>query len=711
MESTQTEIKVRGMDCGDEVAAIKESLLKLNGVIAVEPNIIQAKVLITHVSSILVTDLETLIETTGVSVEKRSAEKPSGINFRDLRSLFIAGSGALLSIGLLGQKFGNWSTNVTSILFLLATLVGSTFLIPKAYRSLKALRLDMNVLMCIAVLGAIVIREFAEGAAVAFLFSLAEWLESLSLERARRAIQSLLKLVPDTAFLKKDGSSREVPIAEIKVGDILLVRSGSRIPLDGEVTAGSSFVNQAPLTGESVPVSKKVGDKVLAGSINGEGSLEISVTKTQENTKLAEIVRLVEEADKKRAPTQRFVDKFAQIYTPAVLVISVLLLLIPPLLLGGEWNTWLYRSLVLLVIACPCALVIATPVSIVSGLTSMARRGVLIKGGAGLESVGTLRALAVDKTGTITEGKPSLRKIIPLNSRTENEILEIAASIDVHSTHPLARAVVAHAQKLGVKAPKSEGYQSISGRGAEAAIDKHIYFVGNHRFAHENAVCTPELESLLKTLEAEALSVIVVGHRPHAGCKGEIFGVLGVGDSVRMEAKQSVLEIKKAGIEKVVMLSGDNQQTVDAIARMVGIDEGYGDLLPTDKVLRIKQLKERYGSIAMIGDGVNDAPAMASATIGIAMGGTGTDTAIEAADLTLMQDKLFGVADAITMGKRTLNIIRFNTVFALATKLIFLGLSIGGLTSLWLAIAADTGATLFVIANALRLLRFNKSSS
>jgi Cd2+/Zn2+-exporting ATPase len=334
----------------------------------------------------------------------------------------------------------------------------------------------------------------------------------------------------------------------------------------------------------------------------------------------------------------------------------------------------------------------------------MAKKGILIKGGDALEAIGKLKALAVDKTGTITEGSPKVLQIYSMNGRKEEELLSIAASIDTHSTHPLAKAVVSEAESRGLRIPESLDYRSVSGRGAEAAIDGHIYFVGNHRYAHDYAVCTDELERRLESLEDQAQSVVVVGHRPHLDCPGEILGVLGLGDSIRVDAQEAVRALHQAGIRNVVMLSGDNQRTVNAISKQVGIDEAYGDLLPDDKVSKIKSLKERLGSVAMIGDGVNDAPAMATATLGIAMGASGTDTAIETADVTLMQDRLTGIADAIYMGKRTLRVIWFNTGFALATKLVFLGLSATGHSALWLAISADTGVTLLVIANALRLL-------
>lgn len=710
-DAQETKFHVQGMDCEDEVKAVRIALNQISGVQKVEPNILSSEIRVTHTSSVLSGDLVKKIESTGLRVEDSSKEtqkKETSLHLQK-RAVIVLASGALLATGLGLGWFSSPHVWVLRTLYLGSILLGSTLIAPKALRAAKQFSLDMNVLMTVATLGAIGIGEYAEAGAVVFLFALSEWLESFSLERARRSVQSLLKLVPETTLVKaQSGEFQEIAVSEVRVGQIIRIRSGERIPLDGVVKRGQSSVNQAPITGESLPVEKKENDRVLAGTINGEGSLDVEVTQAHRDTKIAQIIRLIEDAQNQKAPTQRFVDVFAKYYTPIVFILALIVFLVPPLFLQAAWPIWIYRALVLLVIACPCALVIATPVSVVSGLTAMARRGVLIKGGAGLEAIGKLRALAVDKTGTITEGVPKVLKIISLNESKEDEILSIAASIDTHSTHPLAQAVVLEAKKRNLIIQESLDYRSISGRGAEALIGEHIFFVGNHKFAHEYAVCSDELEKILITLEDQAQSVVIVGHRPHPGCKGEVLGVLGLADAIRSDAKEAIRSLHQAGIESVIMLSGDNQRTVDSISKQVGIDEAYGDLLPDEKVLKIKELKTRYSFVAMIGDGVNDAPAMATATLGIAMGASGTDTAIETSDVTLMQDRLTSTSEAIHMGKRTLNVIWFNTAFALITKLLFLVLSIAGYASLWLAIAADTGATLLVIGNALRLLRFQK---
>ncbi len=617
----------------------------------------------------------------------------------------LAASGGLVGLGLLLDWRDLAPHALIVATFVAAILAGGWFLVPKALRALRRLRPDINLLVVLATLAAAVIGEWGEAATVVFLFGIAEWLEGWADRRARRATEALLELTPKTALVQQGANFVETPVESVASGAIVAVKPGMSVPLDGEVTVGESSVNQAPITGESVPVDKKPGDTVFAGTINGEGSLELRVTKAAGDTTLARIIRLVAEAQEQKAPAQRFVDKFASYYTPAVALVALMLFLVPVLFFGGVWTVWLYRSAVLLLIACPCALVISTPVSIVAALTALARRGVLVKGGAHLETIGRLRALAVDKTGTITAGKPQVLGVEIVGAVTETEILRLAATIDVHSAHPLAKAIVAHAEAQRIAFPRATDHQARSGRGAEGVIDGHAYFVGNHRFTHELGVCSEDIERRLSVIEARGQSVVVVGHRPHGDCKGEVLGIIAVGDTVRPNAAAAIKALHAAGLTTVVMLSGDNQRTADFIAREVGIDQARGDLLPEDKVTAIKALLAEHGSVGMVGDGVNDAPAMATATLGIAMGAAGTDAAIETADIALMQDDLAKIADTIRLGRRTMRVIHFNIAFALSLKAIFLVLALTGHTSLWLAIVADTGATLLVVANSLRLLR------
>lgn len=621
-------------------------------------------------------------------------------------SLLVGLSGALTGAGLLLQWMEAGPAWLRIAAFALATLAGGMLVFPAAWKALAQRRLDMNVLMTAAVAGAWIIGEYAEAAAVVFLFALSELLESWAATRARRAITALLELSPPTAFvIRPDGSEHETAVAEVPVGAEIRVKSGGRIPLDGEVVSGNSTVNQAPITGESVPADKAPGDPVFAGTVNGEGSLGVRVTKAAGDSTLARIIKLVGEAEEQKPPTQRWVDGFAAIYTPAVFLVAVLVAVLPPLFMAQAWEPWIYRALVLLVIACPCALVIATPVTIVSGLTALARRGVLVKGGTYLEAVGKLRALAVDKTGTITRGRPEVAGISAMDGTSEIEILRLAAAINAHSEHPLAMAIVAEARRREIPIEAAADYQAVTGMGARARIAGHLHFIGNHRMAHEAGVCTPEVEATLARIESEGQSLAVLGHAPHDSCKGGIIGIIAVADMLRPEAAAALREIHAAGIGKIIMLSGDNQRTVSAIAARAGIDEAIGDLMPDQKVDHIRKLVAEYGHVGMIGDGVNDAPALAIASVGFAMGAIGSDTAIETADIALMKDDLRKVSATVLLGRRTLRIIRFNVAFALAVKAIFLLLAFFGAAGLWLAILADTGATLLVILNSLRLLR------
>lgn len=697
-----TTFKVSNMDCADEVKAINVAL-QIKGVRRIQSNLMASTIQIIHADELTVDVLKERIETTVVRVISKDSSDNKLIN---RNRIFIVGfSGFFLLFGLCLQWFYVESI-FDKVFFFLSIVLGGRLVFPKAYGALIRKTLDMNVLMALAVIGAICIKEYAEASAVVFLFSLSELLESLSVQRARKAIQELLKIAPQTVTIvdSQNGIS-EIKVDSVLVGQIIRVKAGENIPLDGKVLVGESSVNQASLTGESMPVFKTVGDMVFAGTINQEGSLDVQVDKVFSDSKISQVIQLVEEAQSQRAASQKFVDRFAEIYTPVILVIAIFTFLIPPLFFGGIWSDWLYKSLILLVIACPCALVISTPVAIVSSLTALAKKGVLVKGGSVLEVLGKIKALAIDKTGTLTEGKPKVQEIVLMNSMSEDGLLEIAASLESHSTHPLAEAIINHAKSKDISLKTISNFKNLSGLGVEATLEGHHYFLGNHKFAHHVGVCTPELEKTLELFEEKNLSVIVVGHKPHEECAGEIIGVIALGDVIRLEAYKALQKIKKVGVEKVMMLSGDSQKIAVSIGNKVGVDESLGNLLPEGKAQIIEQLQEKYGVVAMVGDGVNDAPAMAKSSVGIAMGFAGSDTAIETADMTLMTDNLNQVALAIDAGRRTLKIIQFNVFFALVTKALFLILAFFGHTNLWIAVAADTGAALVVIMNSLRLLK------
>lgn len=694
--------RVSGMDCADEVSAVENSL-NLTSIKRVDANIMNETVTVYHDGSPSDADIRKLIEKAGLKIVVE--EKASFLQGNRKRIWLVSFAGIALGVGVALDQLTE-GNQFAILLYGLTILTSGWIIFPKALRSIRKFHLDMNVLMTVAVVGAVLIKEYSEAATVVFLFSLAELLEALSVERARRAIKDVLKVAPKTALLiQPDGGTQSVDVDVLKITDVILVRPGDSIPIDGSIEEGITTVNESSLTGESLPVEKVVGASVFAGTINESGAIKVKVEKLFNDTKIAKIISLVEDAQNEKAPSQRFVDQFALIYTPAVMILAIAVALIPPLFFDGNWDQWIYKSLMLLVIGCPCALVIATPVSVVSGLTSLAKRGILVKGGVHLESLGKLKAVALDKTGTITEGTPEVTSLRLFAGTSESDSIQIAASLESLSSHPLALALLKYAAAKQISFDHPKNFRIIPGKGAEGVVKDHVYFVGNHKLAHELGVCGPEIEAHLDELEAKSMSVIVLGHKPHADCKGEILAIFGMGDKIRTNAKSAVSEFHKAGILNVTMLSGDNQKTVDAVAKQVGIDVAKGGLLPDDKVREVKSLVAKYKFVGMVGDGVNDAPALATATLGIAMGVVGSDTAIETADVALMKDDLSMLPKAISHGRQVLNVIRFNIAFAIFIKVIFFVLAFAGLANLWLAVAADMGASLLVTFNALRLLR------
>ncbi|BBL60851.1 heavy metal translocating P-type ATPase [Methylomonas koyamae] len=586
------------------------------------------------------------------------------------------------------------------IAFGLAVIFGGRHVVVKAFYALKRLRADMNLLMTVAVIGAMFINEWFEAATVSFLFALSLAIESWSIGRARHAVEALLDLAPSTVRVKDEsGQERLAPVAEVSIGTHFILAPGDKIPLDGEVIAGFSSVNQAPITGESIPVAKQVGDEVFAGSINGEGTLEIRSTKLATDTTLAQITRLVGEAHGKRAEAEQWVEKFARIYTPVVMSLALAVWVIPPLFLAGVWSEWLYRALVLLVIACPCALVISTPVSIVAALASAARQGILIKGGIYIETPAHLNAIAFDKTGTLTRGEPIVTGVYPFNGHSEAELLSRAAALEARSNHPLAKAILQYTENRGISVASADNVTVLPGKGVTGLFNGTDYWLGSRRYLLERSQEIPEISAKAIALEQSGQTVIAIGSERH------ICGLIAVADQPRAQIKSILQRLRQTGIEHLVMLTGDNQVTANNIAAQIGIDEIHAELLPVDKVEIVGQMVGKYRQVAMIGDGVNDAPALGRANLGIAMGVLGSDAAIEIADIALMGDDLSKLPWLIVHSKRTLLIIRQNITFALTIKAAFAVLAFAGLATLWEAIAADTGASLLVVANGLRLLR------
>lgn len=709
--------RVRGMDCTEEVSILKAELTPLPGVQDLGFDVLNGKLSIVYDEEAVSADqLVEAIARTGMRAEpwqdaREDLAGPAGWT-RWGRTLLTAASGLLILAGFACHVVASgWRAAIgaggelsmplaSRVLYFAAAIAGAWYVAPKGWRALRRLRPDMNLLMTVAVVGAMLIDEFFEAATVAFLFALSLALESWSVGRARRAIAALMSLTPNTArVLRSDGSEEVVEVRQVAVGATVVVRPGDRFPLDGRITKGETTVNQAPITGESMPVAKSPGGDVFAGTINQDGAVEFVTTKPAEDTTLSRIIKMVGEAQSKRSPSEQWVEKFAHYYTPAVMILALGVMVFPPLVLGSGWAEWFYQGLVLLVIACPCALVISTPVSIVAALTSAAHHGVLIKGGPYMEAPAHLRAIALDKTGTLTEGHPEVKQVVPLSGHDERELLEIAAAIELRSEHPLARAIVRAAQERGIRPAAAEDFQAVKGKGATARLNGNSVWLGSHRYLEERGQETPDMHEQLEKLSAGGASVVVIGENEH------VCGLIAVADKIRPNARQAVADLRAAGIERVVMLTGDNRATGEAVGRETQVDEVRAELLPEDKIRAIEELVEHYGRVAMVGDGVNDAPAMARATLGIAMGAVGTDAALETADIALMGDDLSRLSWLIQHSRRTLSIIRQNIFASLGVKAVFVVLTFTGHASLWAAIAADAGASLLVIFNGLRLLR------
>ncbi|MBS0162625.1 MAG: heavy metal translocating P-type ATPase, partial [Nitrospira sp.] len=586
--------------------------------------------------------------------------------------------GLAITSEIIGWVSGNERGPLVIVTAIAAILLGGTKTFRKGLVAVRTLTLNINFLMSLAVVGALVIGSWPEAAMVTVLFGIAEMIEAYSLDRARNAVKALMQLAPELALIQSEGGWKEVSVDSVEIGSVLRVKPGERIALDGLVVNGQSSVNQAPITGESVPVDKTVGDALYAGTINEQGVLEFRVTNSRGHTTLDKIIKTVQEAQASRAPTQRFVEAFARIYTPVVVLLAVLIAVLPPVF-GQPFAPWLYKALVLLVIACPCALVISTPVTVVTGLAAGARLGILIKGGAHLESGRRLSVIALDKTGTLTHGKPKVTDVIALHDSDRDHAMKLAASLDSLSDHPVAKAVVNAWQ--GELFPVTE-FQSLTGRGVGGTIENEVYFLGNHRLTEEKNVCCDHVHDAIRSLEAEGKSTVVLADKSGA------IAVFGVADTLKDESVEAVRELHALGV-KAAMLTGDNEATARSIASKVGIDDVQSELLPEEKLAAVKSLQSTYGAIGMVGDGVNDAPALATATVGFAMGAAGTDTAIETADVALMDDDLRKIPVYIRLSRKTGRILTQNIAIALGIKVVFFALAFSGHATLWMAVFAD----------------------
>ncbi|MBI4936892.1 MAG: heavy metal translocating P-type ATPase [Nitrosomonadales bacterium] len=709
----QSVFVIRNMDCPTEEALIRKRLGSVPGIGELAFNLMARRLNVLHTLDDEQPILDALREIGMEAVSAMQAQqgKCSGCKAdapavsRKIWVMMAVSGAAALAAEILAWTGTAENSPAVIALALFSIATGGSSTLKKGWIALKTFTLNMNFLMSVAMIGAIAIGEWPEAAVVIFLFALAEMIETLSLERAKNAIRGLMAMTPETATVRLDsGEWREMSAADVQVGQTARVKPGERIPLDGVVTAGGSSVNQAPITGESIPVMKAAGDPVFAGTLNERGMLEFRITANKGHTTLDRIIRSVQEAQGQRAPTQRFVDQFARYYTPAVVAFAVLVAAVPPLLFGAAFEPWLYKALVMLVIACPCALVISTPVTVVSGLAAAARQGILVKGGVHLENGRLIKVVALDKTGTLTHGKPVVTDVIPLVELPAGTLLQLAASVDAHSEHPIANAITSAWQTpTGGKATERPllpvtSFESLTGRGAKAVIDGQLYHVGNHRLCEELGICGLHVEEVLRRLEGEGKTAVILSTESAPLC------VIGVADTVREHSADAIRQLRALGVASV-MLSGDNQTTASAIAAQVGIDDARGNLLPEDKLAVIDDLTRRYGKSGMVGDGVNDAPALAKASIGFAMGAAGTDTAIETADVALMDDDLRKLPHFIRLSRDTSRVLRQNITLAIGIKAIFFILALAGKATLWMAVFADMGASLIVVFNGMRLLQ------
>ncbi|HCT3668037.1 TPA: heavy metal translocating P-type ATPase [Klebsiella pneumoniae] len=696
-----TKLSIAKMDCPTEETLIRNKLGTVAGVADLDFNLMQRTLSVRHANQVL-PDVLVALQALGFEaqvVDTAEVASPSAApvttptNWWPLGISLVTASAAEAVYWL--HNGNHWSVVV---LALVAVFTGGLSTYKKGWIALKNRNLNMNALMSIAVTGAMLIGHWPEAAMVMVLFALAEVIEAKSLDRARNAIRGLLDLTPEQATVQQaDGTWREVGAKQITIGARVRVKPGERIALDGEVLEGRSAVNQAPITGESLPVEKSPGDSVFAGTINESGSFEYRVTALANNSTLARIIHAVEAAQGSRAPTQRFVDQFARWYTPVVFGVAIAVALLPPLFMGAAWLDWIYRALVLLVVACPCALVISTPVSIVSGLAAAARHGILIKGGVYLEEGRKLRWLALDKTGTITHGKPAQTDFVTWGNALASDSRSIAASLAARSDHPVSKAVAQAAQTDGVALLDVAEFNALPGRGVQGQINGATYHLGNHRMLEELGQCTPELEQRIAALETAGKTVVML-----VGAKG-VHGLFAVADTIKDSSKRAIAELHALGIN-TVMLTGDTPHTAQAIAAQAGIDRAQGNQLPDDKLREVEQLS-RNGKVGMVGDGINDAPALARADIGFAMGAAGTDTAIETADVALMDDDLRKIPTFVRLSRATAQVLMQNIVLALGIKAVFLVLTFTGHATMWMAVFADMGASLLVVGNGLRLLR------
>ncbi|MHC9159921.1 heavy metal translocating P-type ATPase [Exiguobacterium profundum] len=704
--------RVQGFTCANCAGKFEKNVKQLSGVEDAKVNFGASKIVVYGNATIEELEKAGAFENLKVTPEKSARQasqevkedtKEDKVPFYKKHSTLLYAS-LLIAFGYLSSYVNGEENIVTTLLFLASMFIGGLSLFKVGLQNLLRFEFDMKTLMTVAVIGGAIIGEWGEVAIVVILFAISEALEQFSMDKARQSIRSLMDIAPKEALVRRNGQEMMIHVDDIAIGDIMIVKPGQKIAMDGTVVSGYSAVNQAAITGESVPVAKTVDDEVFAGTLNEEGLLEVEITKLVEDTTISKIIHLVEEAQGERAPSQAFVDKFAKYYTPIIMIIAALVAIVPPLFFDGSWETWIYQGLAVLVVGCPCALVISTPISIVSAIGNAAKKGVLIKGGIYLEEMGALKAIVFDKTGTLTKGVPVVTDFNVLNKQAnEKELLSIITALEYRSQHPLASAIMkkAEAENINYSDVQVEDFSSITGKGIKGIVNGTTYYIGSPKLFKELLTndFDKDLEQNVTTLQNQGKTAMIIG------TEKEILAVIAVADEVRESSKDVIQKLHQLGIKKTIMLTGDNQGTANAIGGHVGVSDIQAELMPEDKLNYIKQLRSEYGNVAMVGDGVNDAPALAASTVGIAMGGAGTDTALETADVALMGDDLRKLPFTVKLSRKSLNIIKANITFAIAIKFIALLLVIPGWLTLWIAILSDMGATLLVALNSMRLMR------
>ncbi len=694
---------IEGMCCPNCATKIEGAVSKIAGAGSVRVDYINKSMRVND-ETVPAEVVEATVKELGYKAVKPSPGKielalsTSWLSKEQRLNLLWIGLGALaIAVGGIGRWLG-WSDFVTIPLIVVGALPGRAIFV-NGFRSVMRFSLDMDFLMSSAAVGAAALGEWTEAGVIVMLYTVSELLEELSVERSRKELKSLMTLAPRKAFLISGQVTIEVAADSLKQGNRVLVKPGSIIPVDGKIVSGQTSANQASLTGESMPIEKKIGDAVLAGSINGSGAIEVVTEKAPGETMLDRVISLITEAQGTRTPLQTSIERFAKYYTPAVFAMAVLVAVVPPLVGAGAWGVWIYRSLTLLMIACPCALVLATPIALVSAMASAAKRGVLVKGGRYLEVLSSIPVIAFDKTGTITLGRPAVDSVHLLDGVAPREMIRLAGSVEFHSEHPIAHAVLARAKEDGIELTAPTNFETIPGRGAKATVGEQQVYVGSHALFEERGLCDERIHEVLAGVEGSATTAMLIGRQEG------LIGLIGIADQIRPESTQAVRSLKDQGVRHVALLTGDNHRTAEAIGREIGADLVRSELLPEQKIDAVRALQKEYGSVVMVGDGVNDAPALAAADVGIGIGGTGSDAALETADVVLMSGGIGRLPWLHRLSTRSRRIIAANIGLALGVKAVFLVLAVTGNATLWMALFADTGVALLVIGNGLRLLR------